>query len=185
MKFPSLALVSLIALTAAGGASFAQPAPGAGSAASPDAGGRHWTRTDPAQMAERHAEKLRAVLQLRPDQEPALRALMDAMRPDPAQMERRKAERQEAQRLTTPQRLDRMQARMAEHQQRFQAHVEAVKRFYAQLSPAQQKAFDAMPMMGMHEHGMHGGMGHMDGRHGMHGGPDGHPHGPPPPPAGH
>jgi hypothetical protein len=112
-------------------------------------------------MAEEHAQRLRAVLQLRPDQEPALKTLIAAMLPDPAKMEQRRAERGEMRNLTTPQRLDRMQARMAERQQQFARRAEAIKRFYAQLSPAQQKAFDAM-------HEGHGGM-HGPGR--GHGGP--------------
>jgi phytoene/squalene synthetase len=85
---------------------------------------------------------------------------------------------EEGARLSTPERLDRMAARMAERAARFRAHADAVRRFYAQLSPTQQKAFDAMPMMG---HGMHG---HGMGGHGMmHGprGPGGRGHGAPPP----
>jgi hypothetical protein len=136
-------------------------------------------RHDPAQMAERHAQHLRDALQLRPDQEPALRALIAALQPPPGERERMRKPGEDGAGLTTPQRLDRMQARMAEHQQRFQAHAAALKRFYAQLSPTQQKAFDAMPMMGMG----HGGMGR-----GMHGGPGERMHGPHgpggPPPAG-
>src|ERR1700742_1886562 len=117
MKISTLALAGAIALSAVG-ASVAQPAPPPG--AGPDAGPRHeWKRPDPAKMAEEHAEKLRAALQLRPEQEPALRALIDAMRPDPAKMAQRRSERGEARNLTTPQKLDRMQAHMAERQAQF------------------------------------------------------------------
>lgn len=156
----ALALAGAIALSAAG-ASFAQSAPQPGPA---PADGRGWQRPDPAQMAQRRAEHLRAVLQLRPDQEPALRALIDASRPDPAKMERRRAERAEMRELTTPQRLDRMQARMAERQAAFAKRADAVRRFYAQLSPSQQKAFDALHegRGGMRggKHRGHGGSGH-------------------------
>ena len=48
-------------------------------------------------------------------------------------------------------------------------HIAAVKRFYGQLTPSQQKAFDAM-----HE-GHGGGMGHRMGAHGMMGHMPGHP----------
>lgn len=161
MKLSTLALAGAIALSAAG-ASLAQPAPPTGPA---PADGRGWQRPDPAQMAQRHAEKLRAVLQLRPDQEPALNAFIAAMKPDPAQMAQRRGERSEMANLTTPQRLDRMQARMAERQQQFARRADATKRFYAQLSPAQQKAFDALRP----EHGGHGA--------GFDGGPGGHGHG--------
>ena len=166
MKLPSLALAGALALSAAG-ASLAQPAP------APDAGPRHeWPRPDPAKMAEEHAQRLRAVLQLRPDQEPALKALIAAMQPDPAKMEQRRAEREAMRNLTTPQRLDRMQARMAERQQQFGRRAEAIKRFYAQLSPAQQKAFDALRPPGGHMGGDMGDHGRGFG-HGKHFGPGG------------
>jgi hypothetical protein len=156
MKLSTLALAGAIALSAAGGA-FAQPAPPPGG---PAPAGRE--TPDPAKMAERHAERLRAVLQLRPEQEPALRALVEAMKPPAGEMERHRHERDEMRKLPTPQRLDRMQARMSEHQARFARRAEAIKRFYAQLTPTQQRAFDAL-----HEgpQGMHGGFG----RHGDHG----------------
>ena len=162
MKLTSLALAGAIALSAAG-AGIAQPAPppGAGAAAA----GHAWQRPDPAQMAERHAEHLRAILQLRPEQEPALKAFIAAMQPSPEQMRRHEEARDEARDLTTPQRLDRLQARLAEHQSEFARRADAIKRFYAQLSPSQQKAFDALPMPhhGMHEH-MHGGPGFGPGK---------------------
>jgi hypothetical protein len=162
MRFPTLALAGVIAVATAG-ASLAQPAPGP----APGADGREWRRPDPAQMAERHAEHLRAILQLRPDQEPALRALIAALQPDPAKMEHWRKDRDEKgegeAKAPLPERLDRMQARMAERQAAFGRKAEALKRFYAQLSPAQQRAFDAMPMMMGHHHG--GMRGH--GPHGM------------------
>lgn len=158
MKPISIALAAALSLAA--GASLAQPAPPPGPG--PQAEGQRWQKPDPAQMAERHAQRLRAALQLRPDQEPALRALVAALQPPPGERERMRAEREAAAKLTTPERLDRMQARMTERQARFRQHADAIKRFYAQLTPAQQKAFDAMPMMMGQGHGM--------GRHGM-GGP--------------
>jgi protein CpxP len=181
MKLSSIALVA--ALSLAGGASFAQPA--APPASGPHAEGHHWQRPDPAQMAERHAQHLRDALQLRPDQEPALRALIAAMQPPPGAMDKMREAHEAGAKLTTPERLDRMQAMMAEHEARFREHVDAIKRFYAQLSPSQQKAFDAMPMMGMGGHGMHGGMhGMNDGMKDGHRG-GGHQHGLQAPPAGH
>ena len=77
---------------------------------------------------------------------------------------------------------DKAMAMMNEHLEVMKQHVAAVKTFYAQLSPSQQKAFDALApemmhrhMMQMHEHmgmpgGMHGDMGPMGE------------HAPPPPP---
>lgn len=146
------------ALVLAGGAavSYAQPAP------PPDAPGM--ARPDPAAMAQRRAERLRDVLQLRPDQEPALRAFTEAMRPPEGLRERMMERRQEMRELSTPERLDRMKAHMAERQAAFDRRAAAIKRFYAALTPAQQKAFDAMRPMGrggMRPMRMHGGMGPM------------------------
>lgn len=148
MKMTSLAVASAIAVSAAG-ASLAQPMQ------TPGGGARQgWQRPDPAQRAERHAERLRALLQLRPDQEPALHAFIAALQPSPEQIQRRAAERGEARNLPTPERLDRLQARLAERQSAFARKADAIKRFYAQLSPSQQRAFDALPM------GRHGGREH-------------------------
>jgi hypothetical protein len=117
-------------------------------------------RPDPAQMAERHAQHLRDALQLRPDQEPALQAFVGSMKPPAGEREHMRRE-EGGPELTTPQRLERAQAKMVEHEAKFRARAEAIRRFYAQLSPAQQKAFDAL----------HEGLGHsMGGRHGFHGG---------------
>jgi hypothetical protein len=69
--------------------------------------------------------------------------------------------------LTTPERLDRMQAHMAENVAAFQRHAAAVKALYAALSPAQQRTFDALARL-QFMHLMHGGF-HHEGM-GMHGG---------------
>jgi protein CpxP len=156
-------------------------------------GGPERPRWDPAQMqarmaerAERRAAHLRDVLQLRQDQEPALQALMSSMRP-PEGMRRGMGMMGRGgpggmrpggmgpdgagadEHLTTPQRLDRMAEMMSRRQQAFQARAEAIRRFYAQLSPVQQRAFDALPPMGGHR-GM--GMGGRGGHRGFgHGGP--------------
>lgn len=137
-----------------GGVHDAGPGPGPGGM-----GGMRGQKMDPAAMAQRHADHLRAALQLTPAQEPALKAFMADMTPPPGMHDRMMGMRQEMAGLTTPQRLDRMRARMDEHRAMFERHAAAVKRFYAQLTPAQQKAFDAMPM---------GHMGHGDGMGGGH-----------------
>lgn len=151
MKSPLIAVLSagaaLSLMTA--GASFAQaPAPDAPRAAMK-------RQHDPAE----HAQRLRAALQLTPAQEPALQAFIAAAgQPMGERMERRE-DRREMQNLTTPQRLDRMASHMAERQQHFTEHAAAVKRFYAALTPAQQKAFDAMHEGGKPRRMMKGGRG--------------------------
>lgn len=164
MKKTTLALACALALTGAG-ASFAQPP-----AAAPGAPGpMRMQRMDPAQMQahraqmiERRAQRLRDALQLTQAQEPALRAFLQSAAPPADRMQRRQAQRPgpDARPATTPERLDRQRARMAERQQMFERRAEATKRFYAALTPAQQKAFDALRPMG--------------GRRGGHGGHDGH-----------
>ena len=100
---------------------------------------------DPAERAQH----LRDVLQLRPDQAPALKALMEAGHHgqmggaghgDMAEHEHGAM----AKPLTTPERLDRRLEMMAKHQAMFRKHAEAIKAFYAVLSPSQKKAFDAL-----------------------------------------
>lgn len=125
---------------------------------------------DPAEMRAMATERLTAALQLTPAQKPALDAFVAAMAPPEGAREAMRQRRGEMADMTTPQRLDAMAARMNERQQAFAQRAAATKRFYAQLTPAQQKAFDAIRPMGGHRgmgHGMgHGGMGghHKGGR---------------------
>ncbi|MDP3852187.1 Spy/CpxP family protein refolding chaperone [Phenylobacterium sp.] len=165
MNLGKLAPLALGGLILAGGlatASLAQqpplPAtamPGHGDKAGSHDGMRH---ADPAERAARRAEHLRAALQLRPDQEAALKAFLGAHQPPAGERGKFRERRGEMAQMTTPQRLDAQKARMAEHQARFEQHAAATKRFYAQLSPAQQKAFDALGPRG-------GRGGHGGGRH--------------------
>ncbi|WP_312161284.1 Spy/CpxP family protein refolding chaperone [Phenylobacterium sp.] len=162
-KFAPLALGGVLLtglMTTAAAAQ--QPPP----AAAPGQPRGEWRRPDPEAMAARRAEHLRAALQLRPDQEPALKAFLDAGRP--AQPPAR-ADREAIAKLPTPQRLDAQRARMTERLARFDQRAAATKRFYAQLNPAQQKAFDALAPRG-HGKGMgkggHRGMGGPMGRGG-------------------
>ena len=128
-------------------------------------GGRHH-RIDP----EARAQHLRDVLQLRADQDGALKAYLAASGPRDGKKDgpRRDGADGPRQALTTPERLDRMQARMDERRAEFTQNAAATKRFYAALSPSQQKAFDALGPMGGK-----GGHGKMDrrggGHHGRHG----------------
>jgi protein CpxP len=142
-----------------------------------------------AAHARQRADDLRIILRLRPDQDGALTAFLAAEAPPAAPMdmkEPRAGENAPPPAMTTPQRLDAMARREAEHGEMRDRHVAALKTFYAALDPAQQKVFDALERL-------HQGP---DGPHGMHGpgpgGPGGGPgggwdHGPqgaPPPPPG-
>lgn len=124
-----------------------------------------------AYMAKRTAA-LKDQLKLTPAQEPAWTAFTTAMQPG-----ERKArlERGDMEKLTTPERIDRMRALRAQHAAEADRRGEATKAFYAALTPEQQKTFDAQTHRGhrgMHsESGRphHGAHGHHGG--GMHGGP--------------
>jgi hypothetical protein len=94
-------------------------------------------------MAERHDQRmadLKSQLKITPAQEPAWSAFTATMKP-PAQAAR--MNRGELNNLTTPQRIDLMQERAAKRQAWMKERGDAVKTFYAQLSPEQQKIFDA------------------------------------------
>ena len=107
-------------------------------------GGR--MKMDPA----KHAQHLRDALQLRPDQEGALQAFLKSME-HPKDMGGPGGDMPDMDKpMTTPERLDFMLSMLDHHRAEMVRHVAAVKAFYAQLSPSQQKAFDAMhsEMMG-------------------------------------
>jgi Spy/CpxP family protein refolding chaperone len=132
------------------------PPPAHGPMAHPDHAGR-WGEHKRGE----HERLLHDALALRPDQEAAWTAFKASMEPTPEAQARRQAWAQEAvdrkdgpraehAHLTTPERLDKMAARMAERQAAFQRHAAAVKTFYAVLTPQQQRTFDALATMGMH-----------------------------------
>lgn len=103
---------------------------------------RHHRHLDP----EARAQHLRDVLQLRADQDGALKAYLAATGPkDWSKIGRRKDLADGPPRvLTTPERLDRETERL----NRAKARIDATRSFYAALSPSQKKAFDALGPMG-------------------------------------
>jgi hypothetical protein len=139
-----------LATTAVAVAQDGPPPPGAPPMMEDGPGGpppmRHH-RFDP----EARAQHLRDVLQLRADQDGALKAYLAASGPTERKdrMER-KASDAAPKPLTTPERLD----RETEHLNRAKARIDATRAFYAALSPSQKKAFDALGPMG----GGHGPM---------------------------
>ncbi|MBW8816021.1 MAG: Spy/CpxP family protein refolding chaperone [Caulobacterales bacterium] len=90
-------------------------------------------------------ETLSSVLQLRPDQEPALKAFLEATRPAHDHEHMSRIDRDDPR--TTLQKLDEMQARLSQQQAEMARKIAAVRAFYAQLDERQKKAFDAMPMI--------------------------------------
>ncbi|MEJ7687993.1 MAG: Spy/CpxP family protein refolding chaperone [Variovorax sp.] len=168
----SLLLAGLFAsATFASSGAFAQapltaPIPPAAEAqvAAPKAQAPH-KRMDQAQRIERmqahRAERLATLkqkLQLTLSQEGAWSGFTEAQKRPPRAAGQARADRAELARLTTPQRLDRMQARQAERSAMQGKRIDATRTLYAALSPEQQKTFDAESMR--FEHRKHGGHHH-------------------------
>jgi len=118
-------------------------------------------------MMKQHVEDLKTVLRLRPDQEPALNAFVTAHHP-PERREMRKGPEGAAR--TTPERLDEMAKHEAEMTAEHAKMREGLSRFYAALSPEQQKVFDALQRLQHHGGDMHDGPGR---RMSIHRGPGG------------
>jgi hypothetical protein len=91
------------------------------------------------------AQGFAEMLQLRPDQQPALKAFLEATRPEHHHEHLVRTDRDDGR--STLQKLDDMQARLVEQQADMARKIAAVKAFYAQLDEPQKKAFDAMPMI--------------------------------------
>lgn len=152
----------------------AQPAPAASSAQPRAQAPRH----DPQQHAQRmerfqqrlaeHQSRLKDSLQLRPEQEGAWNQFIAQMKPADRPAAERPSREAWAQ-LSTPERLDRLEALKAERDRQMAQRHGAIRQFYGQLSAPQQKAFDAqrgMGLGGMRHAGHHGPMKRME-----HGGP--------------
>ncbi|HWF00815.1 MAG TPA: Spy/CpxP family protein refolding chaperone [Caulobacteraceae bacterium] len=150
------ALVSAAAgLIAAGGACGQSYGPPPGGGGGP--GGYQNEGPPPQRSPQDVAQDLRRRLQLRPDQEAALQEFARAMAPPADTQARMEREQQQAASLTTPQRLDLMVSNMDEMRQVTLARVQATKAFYRQLSPDQQRAFDALGAGGARGPGGPGG----------------------------
>lgn len=158
-----LVLASLLAAIAGG--AMAQPAPGNPPEHAPHGMRQHDPAKMQARMEQRQAE-LKAKLQITAAQEAAWSAFTTAMKP-PADLPAR-PDHAEFARLTTPERIDRMQAMKARRDAEMAKRADATKTFYAALSPEQQKVFDSESLhMGGRMHRQQGS------GHGGHGGPRG------------
>lgn len=158
LRLTRLALAAAVAAAVASPA-WAQPTP------TPD-GAEPAARF--AELRAQRARDMRLLLRLRPDQDAAFAAFDKAMTP-PEPPARRGAPPQPMLQ-STPQRLDAMARVRAEAQARDARREEAVRVFYAALTPEQREAFDAIARL--------------SGPPGAppHGGPGGHPQGEPGPP---
>lgn len=122
---------------------------------------------DPAKIAQMHAQhlaELKAKLKITASQESAWGAFSDSMKP-PANTVDKHPDGAELDKLTTPERIDKMRAlhkeRMAAMDAAMDKRSDATKKLYAELSPEQKKGFDeAFARMGRRMDMAHP-MGHM------------------------
>ena len=109
-----------------------------------------------------HLAELKSKLNLQAAQEPAWNSFTQSMQ-HPAQTA--KPERASFEKMTTPERLDQMQAMKAQRDAHMQQRAEATRAFYATLSVEQKQVFDKETARMMKGSGMHamkhqGGHGH-------------------------
>jgi protein CpxP len=131
-------LAGLALALAIGGASFAQGQYSGPPSGPPGANGA------PSQPPMSQAAYMSQVLGLRSDQQPALQAFLAAVATPPGAIDKMRAQDAQMATLPTPQRLDMMLSRMDESRGLMVARIAATKRFYAQLTPAQQRTFDTL-----------------------------------------
>jgi protein CpxP len=140
-----------VVLSAVSGVALAQPTPPP--PGGPGAERGHW---DSAKMREhmeaRHAERDKAlhdVLGIQPGQEAAFAAFTSAMKPPEWRHDGEHHDASGRMAMTTPERLDRMKARMDERfaamREAFDKRAAATKTLYAALDPHQRAVMDALP----------------------------------------
>jgi hypothetical protein len=141
----------LAALLAGGGilAATAHAMPAAGADGKPRCEARKGQDLQ-SSLQERRAQHLAALkerLKLAPEQEAAWNAFAASMQPGMRHAGAdRQAMRAEFAKLDTAQRMDMLKARAEMRHARMTARAEAIQAFHAQLSPEQQKVFDAEAM---------------------------------------
>lgn len=162
MKALRTPLLTATLLSALAGSALAQMGPGN----MPGQDGPHGRHADrmhehkAGSMGERHARhltELKAQLKLDASQESAWNSFAQAMQPPtrPAHHDRAAMEK-----LSTPERIDRMQSMHAQHDTEMKKHGEATKAFYASLNAEQKKTFDGQTARFMGRRGDHGMHGH-------------------------
>jgi murein L,D-transpeptidase YcbB/YkuD len=96
------------------------------------------------QQTSQDLSRLHDALNLSPQQQGAWRAYIAAINPDPQLEARHRSAAQMMQSLPTPRRIDLIEAEMEADMTAMRRQGQAVKAFYAQLSPAQQRTFDVL-----------------------------------------
>ena len=115
--------------------------------------GQQMRQMDKSQMAERMKMRmeqrhtaLHHKLKLTPEQEPAWKSFIAGAKPPMLGM--MGLQRADMMKLSAPERMEKMIERMKERQAHMTARLVELKKFYAVLTPEQQKIFDAEMMAG-------------------------------------
>ncbi|MBU1396029.1 MAG: Spy/CpxP family protein refolding chaperone [Gammaproteobacteria bacterium] len=137
---------------------FAMPAGGAASKEGCEARHGQKAHGNRAENRAGHLAELKEKLKLTPAQAAAWDSFASARQPGMRQGVDGQAMRGEFEKLTTPQRLDKMLAMSEVRRARMVERAQATKAFYAQLTPEQQTVFDAEAAPGRHRG--HGGKHH-------------------------
>ena len=116
----------------------------------------HWDSAKMDAMVAKHMADLKTKLKITTSQESAWTAFTAAMKP-PARLDAARPDRAAMEKLTTPERIDKMRAQRAQRMTDMQAQMtkreDATKTFYAALDTVQQKTFDAEHSKMMHRWG--------------------------------
>jgi Spy/CpxP family protein refolding chaperone len=115
---------------------------------------------------EKHKAQIHDKLKISAEQEGAWKAFTDAMMPQMAQHAMPEHQAHAAMKdLSAPAMMDKQVEHAQAHLSMMQKHADAVKTFYAVLSPEQQKTFDEIHKHMHHRMKMMGRMGHMGAQH--------------------
>lgn len=151
MKPIRTSLIAAGLALALGSTAFAQPGPMAGTGmpqARPEQMREHM-RERSTERHTRHLTELKAKLKLDAGQESAWKTFADAMQPPAAPPVR--FDRAAMEKLTTPERIDQMQALHAQREADMKKRGDATKAFYAGLNTEQKKTFDLETARHMHQ----------------------------------
>ena len=121
--------------------------------------------TDMQDRMAQHQAQLKQKLELSAAQEPAWNTFIASLKMGEHPARLGHLERAEVQKMTTPERIERMRAQRAQHHAEADKRADAILAFYAALNPAQQMTFDAQTARYQHHMGSQSGhkKGHSKG----------------------
>ncbi|MHB8286178.1 MAG: Spy/CpxP family protein refolding chaperone [Caulobacteraceae bacterium] len=100
----------------------------------------------PQQQMGSQGPDMHTLLHIRPDQEAGFRAYEQGLIPPAGIIATMRASRQKALSMTTPQRLDLQAQNIQLSQTIFSHQADAIRKFYAMLSPEQKRTYDQLTL---------------------------------------